>query len=280
MRRIDVPPAGLEPNPGPAPMLQWIEIAHLVVDETYQRDLGPRNWAAIRRIAENFRWSRFSPVFCAPVEGGAFAIIDGQHRTHAAALCGFKSVPCQVVQMERDEQANAFSAVNGNVTAITGFNLFRAEIASGNPEAVALVALAERAGCAVATANASARNKKPGTIFFLGGIKDLFRRHGETLEAALRVLIGAEYWREEAELWGGNICQPTLQALCERPDALADPKFRAAFEAFDIWGEIEKLADIRKRRLRANLVAMTGREALRQRWLEYIDERFGERAAA
>jgi hypothetical protein len=280
MRKIDVSPMDIEPNPGPAPMLQWIEITQLVVDETYQRDLSPRNWAAIRRIAEDFKWSRFSPVFCAPVEGGAFAIIDGQHRTHAAALCGFKSVPCQVVQMERDEQANAFSAVNGNVTAITGFNLFRAEIASGNPEAVALVALAQSAGCAVSTANASAKAKKPGVIYFLGGIKDLFRRHGAVLGSALTLLRQAEYWRDEAELWGGNICRPTLQALCERPEALADPRFRAVIEGFDVWSETEKLADIRKRRLRSNLVAMTGQEALRQRWLEYIDERFPERRVA
>ena len=237
MRRIEVPSLGITPDPGPAPMLQWIEIQSLVVDEAYQRDLGPRNWAAIRRIAENFKWSRFSPVFCAPVEGGAFAIIDSQHRTHAAAMCGFKTVPCQVVQMEASEQANAFSAVNGAVTAITGFNLFRAEIASGNAEAIALVALAERAGCAVATANAAAKNKKPGTIFFLSGIKDLFRRHGDVLEAALRVVRRAEFWRDEVELWGGNIC-------------------------------------------RGNLVAMTGREALRQRWLEYLDERLPERVAA
>lgn len=280
MRRIDVPKLGIEPDPGPAPMLQWIEIEALVVDEAYQRDLGPRNWAAIRRIAENFKWSRFSPVFVAPVEGGAFAIIDGQHRSHAAAMCGFKSVPCQVVQMQRDEQANAFSAVNGNVTAITGFNLFRAEIASGDPDAVALVATVESAGCKVATSNSAAVSKKPGVIFFLVGIKDLHRRHGETLGRALKIVRKAEYWKSEAELWGSNIMYPTLQALCERGDILGHPKFASSFERFDIWTEIERIAETRRRRLRGNLVTMTGREALRQRWLEYLDVEIGQARAA
>lgn len=68
MRRIEIPTVDFEAVPGPAPMLQWIEIKDLVIDEAYQRDLTPRNWAAIRRIAANFKWSRFSPVFCAPVE--------------------------------------------------------------------------------------------------------------------------------------------------------------------------------------------------------------------
>lgn len=173
--------------------------------------------------------------------------------------------------MQPAEQANAFSAVNGNVTAVTGFNLFRAEIASGDTEAMALVALAEAAGCSVATANASSKNKRAGTIFFLGGIKDLYRRHGDVLGTALSIVRKAEYWKSEAELWGGDILFPTLQALCERGDALGHPKFAATFERFDIWSEIEKITDTRRRRLRSNLVAMTGREALRQRWLEYLD---------
>ena len=115
-------------NPGAPPMLDWIEIDKLVVDEDYQRELKKANWAAIRRIASCFRWSRFSPVFVAPVEGGKFAIIDGQHRTHAAAICGFKTVPCQIVQMSKDEQAASFAAVNGMVTKITSLQLFKAAL--------------------------------------------------------------------------------------------------------------------------------------------------------
>ena len=115
-------------NPGSAPILQWVKIVDLVVDDRYQRDLKFGNWKAIRRIAQNFKWSRFSPVFVAPVEGGKFAIIDGQHRTHAAAICGFSEVPCQVVHMSRDEQAAAFAAVNGLVTKVTLWNIYKAAL--------------------------------------------------------------------------------------------------------------------------------------------------------
>ena len=105
-------------EPGPAPMLQWIDIELLVVDESYQRELRADNMKAIRRIAERFDWSKFSTVHVAPIEGGRFAIIDGQHRTHAAAACGFSQVPCQVTPMDRTRQAAAFAAING--LAVTG----------------------------------------------------------------------------------------------------------------------------------------------------------------
>ncbi len=67
-------------DPGPAPMLQWVKVSDLIIDDGYQRPLGKSNWTAIQKIAANFLWSRFQPLLLAPVEGGRFAIIDGQHR--------------------------------------------------------------------------------------------------------------------------------------------------------------------------------------------------------
>src|SRR6266550_4097499 len=71
-------------SPGPAPFLEWIETSRLVVDVTYQREIGRRGAVNVNQIAENFDWSKFAPVIVAPVEGGHFAIVDGQHRTTAA----------------------------------------------------------------------------------------------------------------------------------------------------------------------------------------------------
>lgn len=124
-------------DPGAAPMLQWLPISSLVVDDGYQRDLKAGNWKAIRRIAAAFSWSRFSPVFVAPVEGGLYAIIDGQHRTHAAALVGIDTVPCQIVQMDPREQAASFAAINGLVTKVTIWNIYKAALAAGEAWAAA-----------------------------------------------------------------------------------------------------------------------------------------------
>ena len=88
----------LEFAPEPAPILQWIETDRLVVDTEYQREIGRRGATNVIQIAEHFDWSKFAPVIVAPIEGGRFAIVDGQHRTTAAMLRDIKEVPCQVVQ--------------------------------------------------------------------------------------------------------------------------------------------------------------------------------------
>lgn len=132
--------------PGPAAILQWIEIDLLVIDDSYQRELKQQNWKAIRKIASGFRWSMFSPVFVSPVEGGLYAIIDGQHRTHAAAICGFKQVPCQIVHMSRSEQAAAFAAVNGTVTQVTAHQVLKAALAANEKWAVDAAAIAAEGG--------------------------------------------------------------------------------------------------------------------------------------
>ena len=71
-------------SPGPAPMLSWLPVEQFVVDDTYQREVGKRGRSNVQHIAEHFDWSKFAPVIVAPVEGGLYAIVDGQHRTTAA----------------------------------------------------------------------------------------------------------------------------------------------------------------------------------------------------
>jgi len=106
-------------SPGPAPCLQWIAVEVLLVDTEYQREIGRRGAVNVVQIAEHFDWSKFAPVIVAPVAGGHFAIVDGQHRTTAAMLRDIKEVPCQLVQADRAKQAAAYAAVNGNVTKTT-----------------------------------------------------------------------------------------------------------------------------------------------------------------
>ena len=63
---------------GPAPMLQWLAIAALVVDPAYQRPIARAGRRNVTKIAAGFTWSKFAPVVVAPIEGGRYAIIDGQ----------------------------------------------------------------------------------------------------------------------------------------------------------------------------------------------------------
>lgn len=122
-------------QPGSVPFFQWIEIKYLGIDKTYQREIGKRGQINVRHIAEHFDWSKFTPVIVAPVEGGFFAIVDGQHRTTAALIRGIEKVPCQVIQVDRATQAAAYAAVNGNITQTTPQQLFHARLAANDADA-------------------------------------------------------------------------------------------------------------------------------------------------
>ena len=282
MRPVDIPGGKFKVdwsgNPGPAPMLQWIKVSDLVIDDDYQRDLGRGNWAIIRRIASRFSWSMFSPVFVAPVEGGKYAIIDGQHRVHAAHLCGFEEVPCQIVQMTKDEQAKAFAAVNGSVTKVTVWNILRAELASGADWAVNLREVVEGCRCVLAVSNKSANAKQVGEIFAVGGMRKLMDRFGaDALGDALLLVRNGLNWREDPQMWRGSIIIPTLGALCQRPSATVRPDFPAAFDDLDVAGISDRVRTIQLERKRKGLPSFGSSEIFETEVLSWIDKTFPQR---
>ena len=168
-------------------MLQWIKIADLVVDPAYQRPIFGEGRRNVDRIARNFRWSYFAPVVVSPVEGGKFAIIDGQHRTTAAALVGIESVPCSVVIAGRDEQAAAFKAINGATTRISRMALQAAALVANEPAALEVAEVCASAGVELLRYPVPLDRQAPGQTMAVGAIQAALRRYGrETLGTALR----------------------------------------------------------------------------------------------
>ncbi len=212
----------------PSPMLQWVEIAQMVVDDQYQRPITKRGWAIINQIARNFRWACFTPVLLAPIEGGRFAIIDGQHRVHAATICGVKSVPAMVVPIAATEQAQAFLQVNTQRQGMSQFSLYKAGLASGEPWAKACESAVADAGCRLMSFHPSAKNKKPGEIYAVGMVRQMVERgHADavtrTLQAIRLIDTGGN---ASVLLYTEWLLKPLMTAVARSPrigaDALAD----------------------------------------------------------
>jgi hypothetical protein len=196
--------------PGPAPFLEWIETDKLVVDLTYQREIGRRGATNVNQIAEQFDWSKFAPVIVAPIEGGQFAIVDGQHRTTAAMLRGQKAVPCQVVQADRARQAAAYAAVNGNITKTTAQQLYHARLAAKDPAVLALAEVCAVAGVEVVRKNLVQSNLKPGQTSAVGALTRCFNIYGrDTLITALQCVT------QTADGNAGFVRATIIEALCE-----------------------------------------------------------------
>jgi hypothetical protein len=202
--------SSLEFSPGAAPFLDWIETEKLVVDTTYQRDIGRRGATNVVQIAENFDWSKFAPVIVAPVEGGQFAIVDGQHRTTAAMLRGQKKIPCQVVQADRAKQAAAYAAVNENVTKTTAQQFYHAKLAAGDSEVLALADICAAAGVEIVRRNLVQSELKPGQTQAVGAISRCYTRFGrETLITSLQCIT------QTADGNAGFVRATIIEALCE-----------------------------------------------------------------
>lgn len=198
-------------------MLQWIKIADLVVDMSYQRPIVGRGRINVTRIARDFRWTFFAPVVVSPVEGGVFAIIDGQHRTTAAALCGFDSVPCQVVIAAQGEQAAAFKAINGVTTPITPMALYAAALAAREAWAIEITEVCHRADVTLLRYPIATDRQPPGQTMAVGALRACLRRHGaDTLVTALRCVTQTHNNRP------GLLSARVIKALCETVSTLSN----------------------------------------------------------
>jgi hypothetical protein len=159
------------PDQAPTPDFAWIPISMLSIDDSYQRPLSKHSWSRITRIAERFDWAHFVPCIVAP-SGTRFVIIDGQHRAHAALMRGFDRVPCFVSSIPIAEQARAFSSINGRITAVTRFHLFKAALAAAEPWAVDCARAVADGGCELMTYQPSGSARTARKVWSIALIRD------------------------------------------------------------------------------------------------------------
>ncbi|MGO4526460.1 ParB N-terminal domain-containing protein [Microvirga sp. 2MCAF35] len=201
-------PTGIDA--GAVPMLQWLKIEDLLVDPTYQRPIVGQGRRNVIRIAQSFSWACFSPVVVSPIEGGKFAIIDGQHRTTAAALAGFDSVPCQVVIATQEDQAIAFKAINGVTVPISPMALYSAAVVAREPWALEVADVCLRADVELLRYPLPVERQRPGQTMAVGAIARCLNRYGQaTLITALQCVT------QTNNNVPGALTARVIRAICE-----------------------------------------------------------------
>jgi hypothetical protein len=216
LRRIDpkpfmsrIPTQGRQSDVGERPELQWLKIDRLRIDPNYQREIGRRGADNIVAIVPKFKWAKFTPVVVAPIGEGLFAIIDGQHRTTAASACGFESVPCVIIQVDGADQADAFVAINANVTAMSPLQLHAARLAAGNSDAAELTEVCRAADVTICRYPVPANKMKPGETLAVGMLQSVLAKFGrEVLITALCCITKTRRGNP------GMIRKQIVQALC------------------------------------------------------------------
>lgn len=206
--------------------LQMVPIAALVIDTTYQRNVSVGSVRNIKHICEQFDWAKFLPVIVTE-DGDKFAIVDGQHRTIAAASIGVDLVPCYVLSCSAAEAAAAFAAINGNVTQMQPIDLWFAELAAKAPKAVALQRVLDAAGVSVTRKKEGYQAGETRSVNVL--LRALEFYGASVLTTLLQCIV--ETGDGNPGMITGAVVNGIGRAIRTKPDLLANPS--KLFEVFD-----------------------------------------------
>jgi len=178
---------------GEKPVLKWVETTSLLVDGTYQRDLSERSIRLIRRMIEGFAWNRLKPPIVVKAGPASFHIVDGQHTAIVAATLKIPQIPVFVVQADTlDERARAFVGHNSDRIVVSPFDIYRALLASGDPDAVDVDAVCKRAGVRIRLISPSSAVAE-GDTAAVGLIRAMVKRRGPMLaRMVLQCLVKAK----------------------------------------------------------------------------------------
>lgn len=274
-RQIDI--SGEVPRSAPAqavPLVQWVKVSDLVVDEGYQRSLTPQSWRSIRKIADAFDWAHFGAVAVAPVEGGRFALIDGQHRAHAAALCGLESVPAIVNILPVAEQARAFAMMNSTSIKVSPLQVYRAALVSEGPWAIACRDAVADAGCQLVSFNAHAASRKIGQVYAVTLIRKLVEGgQGRLVREGLPPLVAAAQAMGPMSgplLFNADVLTAWFGALAMRPEFIS-ADLHGFLQRNRLMNLLENAAQLRNDPAYARITAATlKRDAIATKLGEYI----------
>jgi len=240
LRQIDI--AGFVPatlRDQPAPQLVWAEIADLVIDDRYQRGLTPNGRRHIQRIADGWDWKKYQPILVAPTPEGGLAIVDGQHRAHAAVLVGLTRIPAMTVAMTPAEQASGFAAVNRDRIKLGLPNIFRAELAAGTEWAVAAEHAVSAAGCVLLSYAPNAAMRRPGDVTAHSLIRAMIEAgEGEAVTAGLRAIRSSVQGSAGTDAYDGRILRVWLPLIAENQRHMRLP-LAAIFDEIDWEGEFD-----------------------------------------
>jgi len=187
-----------------------IRIDQVKFDSLYQRDLK------IDRVQKLVRdWDRrLAGVVVVSIRAHIIWCVDGQHRLAAMREMGQAIVEAQVFEgLTQGEEADLFVKYNRNRSALTIWDLFRAETTAQDPETLDLIRITHKFGMALTN------SPGPHSIQALGAVMRVYRLGGEALLASVFTTI-QDLWPNERLAWGGQLITGMAlfrYAFLERP---------------------------------------------------------------
>lgn len=166
---------------------EWLPIADLEVDRTYQRALRPRR---AQSIAEHFNPEALGRFHVSRRADGKHYLIDGQHRQAGMKLIDWwdgYTVPCIVYTgLTVEQEADLYHLLNDEM-ALSSKDDFKARVVAGDGEATAIVAAlrARGAGLSVAPNN----SRRDGEFACFGALEVLWRSYRQDFDEVISLIV-------------------------------------------------------------------------------------------
>tara|TARA_Y100000588_G_C14023172_1_gene825188 strand:+ start:169 stop:975 length:807 start_codon:yes stop_codon:yes gene_type:complete len=177
---------------GPLPQIDWLSLAALMVDHTYQRQVNADRKSAVAAMAEGWDWMKYQPISVSRRGPGSFAIVDGQHRYLAALRAGLQQLPCYILPGDpviRDE-ASAFVGINKDRVKVHPIYVFYAQLAAGDEEVQVMKQVLDASGIVIPRHPGRRDLLQEGQTYSIGAITKALQAYGpalvETVLTALR----------------------------------------------------------------------------------------------
>ena len=240
-------PMIINPVIGDPPAIQWISVAALMVDTSYQRTADTTNsLALINSIAKSWDWRLCLPLMVSARDGGNY-VIDGQHRLLAAVLRGdIPHLPCSVSRYaDVVAEANIFVAANRSRKQLSKLDEFRGAVAAGHEAAVRANQMIVDAGLTV-SCHTNTHSLRPGQIYNVTGVVTALGRYRHSVVSAALNVIG-EAFGDQPIPRPANLFNALLVIFANADDQFDPDLLGDTMQSMTAaqWAEMPALEDVR-----------------------------------
>jgi hypothetical protein len=172
-----------------------VPLPSITLDSVYQRDLN-----AERVQAMVAHWDeRLVGTLILSARAGNLYVVDGQHRLAAMRERHDTKVSAVILtDLSQKDEADLFVAYNRSRSALNEWDLFRAEIVAGRPDALGILSVFGQQHLTL-----SRKMSSPTNVSALGAVRRVYRLGGAVL--LTKVLTTAKrYWVTESHVFGAS----------------------------------------------------------------------------
>lgn len=196
------------PNQEGQPPVEWLSYGDLVVDDRYQRSIQQPK---VYKIATEFDPDVFGVLTVSIRDDGTKVLIDGQQRTAGLREMDWnedQKVPCVVHRnLSLQEEARIFVLTNEGRTKPKPYDIFKADVIAGRPEAVEIQEVFDKHDLEVT------RGPHTGGMRAIGTCRKIYRQGGALLLGQTIDTLIMAYGKNSVDTFNHDLMWPVAAVI-------------------------------------------------------------------